>query len=96
MDASDGVDPALRNGYTFGMKTAISLPDATFRAAERLAKATGKSRSKIFAEALEEYVARHDADELVEAFNAVADSLDTETNDFAKAANRRVFERNPW
>ena len=78
------------------MKTAISLPDATFRAAERLAKATGKSRSKVFAEALEEYVARHDSDEIVDAFNAVADSLASETSDFAKAANRRLFERNPW
>lgn len=78
------------------MKTAVSLPDSTFRAAERLAKAMGKTRSKIFAEALDEYVARHDADEITNAFNAVADALPPEDRGFAEAANRRVFERNPW
>ena len=39
-------------GHTFGMKTAISLPDDLFLAAERQAKRTRKSRSQLYAEAL--------------------------------------------
>ena len=48
-------------GYTQSMKTAISLPDRLFEEAEVLAERLGKSRSQLYAEALAEYVARHDA-----------------------------------
>ena len=38
------------------MKTAISIPDPVFRAAEQLAKRTGMSRSKLYTAALAQYV----------------------------------------
>ena len=41
------------------MKTAISLPDDLFSEADLLAKSLGKSRSRLVAEALAEYVAKH-------------------------------------
>ncbi len=43
-----------------GMKTAISLPDALFRAADRLAARLGVSRSQLYARALADYLERHD------------------------------------
>lgn len=47
-----------------GMKTAVSIPDPVFRSAELLAKRLRKSRSRLYAEAVADYVARHDPDAL--------------------------------
>lgn len=41
------------------MKTAVSIPDAVFRAAEALARRLRKSRSRLYAEAVAEYLDRH-------------------------------------
>jgi metal-responsive CopG/Arc/MetJ family transcriptional regulator len=46
-------------GHTMNMKTAISLPDEIFEAAEHLAERLGVSRSHLYARALAEYVAHH-------------------------------------
>ena len=47
-------------GYTRGMKTAISIPDPVFRSAERLAARLGLSRSELYCRALKDLLARHD------------------------------------
>ena len=78
------------------MKTAISLSDDLFEAAERQAKRAGKSRSQLYAEALEEYLVRHSPDEITEAMNRVVDGLDEATDDFTKAAARRMLEGIEW
>ncbi len=79
------------------MKTAISLPDAVFRAAERLAKQARKSRSQLYADALAEYLTRHTPDEVTAAMDAVVDQLGQATPDrFRRRAARRVLERNEW
>jgi antitoxin MazE6 len=41
------------------MKTAISIPDPVFKAAERLSKRLGVSRSQLYAEAVGEYLREH-------------------------------------
>ena len=82
--------------YTSGMKTAISLPDRIFLAAERHARRTQKSRSQLYAEALAEYLARHAPEEVTEAMNRVVDQLTDETDPFVAAAGRRVLENTPW
>jgi metal-responsive CopG/Arc/MetJ family transcriptional regulator len=78
------------------MKTAISLPDDLFRAAERLARRGRKSRSQLYAEALAEYLARHAPDEVTEAMNRVADELDTRADAFVAAAARGTLEQTEW
>ncbi len=84
-------------GYTSGMKTAVSLPDDLFRAAERHAKRAQKSRSQLYAEALAEYLARHVPDEVTEAMNRVMEQLgEAEPDPTLTAAARRVFERTEW
>ena len=40
------------------MKTAISVPHSVFEAAERLAQRLGKSRSQLYTEALQTYLAQ--------------------------------------
>lgn len=84
-------------GYTNGMKTAVSLPDAVFRAADQFAKRAHKSRSQLYADALVEYLARHAPDEVTEAMNAVVERLGPTTPDaFSARAARQVFERTEW
>lgn len=78
------------------MKTAISLPDAVFRDAERLARRLKKSRSNLYTEAVAEYVARHEPEAVTDALNQVAKELDTRPDDFAFASARRVLERSEW
>jgi len=46
------------------MKTAVSIPDELFRSAERLARRTKRSRSRLFSDALKEYLIRHSPDEI--------------------------------
>lgn len=79
------------------MKTAISLPDVLFRAAERHARSSRKSRSQLYAEALAEYLARHSPDEITEAMNKVMDRVGTyRTDEFLTRASRRVLKRTEW
>jgi predicted transcriptional regulator len=47
------------------VKTAISLDESLFREAEDWAEKLGVSRSQLFARAVEEYVRRHENEELV-------------------------------
>lgn len=56
------------------MKVAISVPDPIFDAAERLAKQRDVPRSRIFAEALEEYVSRHGSEAVTDQLNEVYSS----------------------
>jgi hypothetical protein len=78
------------------MKTAISLPDAVFRDAERLARRLKKSRSSLYTEAVAEYVARHEPEAVTEALNQLAKKLGAGPDEFASAAARRVLERSEW
>lgn len=85
-----------RAGYTIGMKTAISLPDSIFRAAEKHAQRAKKSRSQLYAEAIAEYLARHAPDEVTEAMNRVVDQLPEPIDPFVAAAARRTLEHSVW
>jgi len=84
------------SGYTIGMKTAVSVPHEVFEQAERLARRTKKSRSRLFSEALREYVARHAPDEVTNAMNRVCDNIGEGKDPFVSAAARRTLERIEW
>ncbi|MCZ7625703.1 MAG: hypothetical protein C3F12_05285 [Candidatus Methylomirabilota bacterium] len=79
------------------MKTAVSIPDEIFKQVERLAKRTGMSRSRLFSEALCEYVARHASDEVTDAMDRVCAELGEATPDeFTARAARQILERSEW
>jgi predicted transcriptional regulator len=78
------------------MKTAVSVPDRVFADAERLARRLRKSRSRLYAEAVAEYVARHDIEAVTAAMDRVCDAVDTRPDVFAAAAAREVLERTEW
>lgn len=78
------------------MKTAVSVPEDIFERAERLARRTKKSRSRLYSEALKEYVERHAADDVTEAMNRVCAEVGGSKDRFVSAAARRVLERSEW
>jgi len=78
------------------MKTAVSIPDDVFEAAELLARRTKRSRSRLFSDALREYVARHAPDDVTEAMNRVVSEIDEATDPFVSLAARQVLERSEW
>jgi len=53
------------------MKTAISMPDAVFEAAEKLAKRLHLSRSELFTRAVSAYVQERDDDDVTARLNEV-------------------------
>ncbi len=95
-DISSTVATTENVGYTKGMKTAVSLPDAVFRAADRQAKRSQKSRSQLYADALAEYLSRHAPDEVTDAMNRVVDQLDGPRDPFVLAAAHSVLARTEW
>lgn len=52
------------------MKTAISLPDDVFEAADALAKERGVPRSQIYVLALRSYLEQQRGDKIMEQYNA--------------------------
>ncbi len=78
------------------MKTAVSIPDDVYRGAERLARRTKKSRSRVISDALREYVARHAPDDVTEAMDRACAEAGGATDAFTTAAARRTLERSEW
>ena len=87
------LDTLLAGGHTYGMKTAISLPDSVFREAERFAHRSKKSRSQLYAEAITEYLARHAPEEVTETMDSVCDRLDAEDDKFITMAAQKILKR---
>ena len=78
------------------MKTAISIPDEVYQGAERLARRTKKSRSRLYGEALREYLARHAPDEVTEAMNRACAAVGDTKDPFISSAAHRILERSEW
>ncbi|MBZ0169428.1 Antitoxin MazE6 [Candidatus Methylomirabilis lanthanidiphila] len=79
------------------MKTAVSVPDEIFKQAERLAKRARMSRSRLFSEALREYVARHAPEEVTEAMDRVCGELgEAATDEFTVEAGRQILAHSEW
>ena len=78
------------------MKTAVSIPDEVFARAERLARRTRTSRSRLFSNALREYLARHAPDEVTEAMDRVCAEAGNRQDPFVTEATRRVLEQTEW
>ena len=70
------------------MKTAISLPDDTFRRVDRAAKRLGVSRSEFFVRAAESWLAALEGEDTTEAINRALCGVpvDHEFTDAAAAA----------
>ena len=78
------------------MKTAISMPDDIFQAAEYYAKLKHKSRSEVYSEAVAEYLARHSVDRVTDAMNTTMKKIRQLPDSFVESTARRAFDRTEW
>ena len=66
-----GLEIRYNLSYTISMKTAISIPDKIFEAAEKAAKRLGVSRSELYVNAIQEYLAQHSDEHVTEELNNI-------------------------
>lgn len=78
------------------MKIAISVPDAIFDAAERLAKERHVPRSQLFSEALREYVSRHSSDAVTAKLNEIYGSKESAVEAPLAQAQLTSVEHEAW
>lgn len=78
------------------MKTAISLPDALFRAGDALAKRMKLSRSELYARALAEFLAKHRSDQLTQRLNAVYATEDSTLDPGLARVQAKSLPRDEW
>jgi len=78
------------------MKTAISIPDGLFEAAEELAKRLGITRSELYQRAVHRYVEQHSDDEITEALNRVYDGVDSSLDPVMAAIQAASLENEKW
>jgi hypothetical protein len=90
------LDRKLYLGYTMAMKTAISLPDPLFDAADRLAKRLRMSRSELYARAVEAYLRAHEHDGVTETLDALYSKQPSALDPAVKRSRNRVLRRDAW
>jgi predicted transcriptional regulator len=95
MDSSI-LTPASAVSHTFGMKTAVSIPDDVFEDAERLAQRLQTSRSNLYARALSEFVARHDCDLVTSLMDQAVREAGGQADSFVQAASQQTMKRAEW
>jgi len=80
------------------MKTAISLPDDLFEAADRLAIRLGRSRSELYATALAEYLEKHRFQGVTERLDAVyqAQPEDSQLDPVLDTLQLQSLPREEW
>lgn len=78
------------------MKTAVSIPDELFSRAEEMARKTGKSRSRLYQEALSEYLLRRDPGAVTQAMDEALADIDPQSDPWLSEAARRTLERSEW
>lgn len=78
------------------MKTALSIPDALFKRAERTAKSIGVSRSRFFAMAVESFLAHRNPAQVTEKLNQLySDSADQLDGRISRMQAKSI-ERETW
>ena len=78
------------------MKVAVSVPDAIFDAAERLAKERHVPRSQLFAEALQEYVSRHDSEAVTAKLNEIYAAEDSAVEEPLAQGQYASIDHEAW
>lgn len=79
------------------MKTAISIPDHLFEAAERVADRLGLSRSELYQQAVAAFLQRHSETTITEELNRVYGSTEGATVDpVLDQLQRASLARESW
>ena len=78
------------------MKTAISIPDPIFQAAEHMAQRLKVSRSQLFTQALSEYVHTHQHRNMTERLNEIYPANDNKLDKKLSVMQARSLPKESW
>lgn len=78
------------------MKTAVSLPDEVFEAAEKMAEERGISRSRLYATAIAQYVALNRKDDITDRLNALYADVDSALDPDLEEMQCHSVSREDW
>ena len=78
------------------MKIALSIPDELFESGETLSKRLGLTRSRLYATALAEFLAKHQGRKVTERLNAVYGSEDGRLQRSVRRLQSRSIARDRW
>ena len=78
------------------MKTAISIPDSIFNAAESLAKRLGMSRSELFCKAVESYIESHKHDKIKEVLDELYAEESSDLDESLVYLQSASLEKEDW
>ncbi|KAA0249629.1 hypothetical protein FBQ97_08505 [Acidobacteria bacterium ACD] len=78
------------------MKTAVSIPDPVFKAADRLARRLGMSRSGLYAEAVGRFVLLHDEEAITARLDEVLSGQSSALDERLQSVQTRSLRRDPW
>jgi len=82
--------------YTSGMKTAVSIPDPLFRAADRLAKRLHMSRSRLYSVAVERFLQASDDAAITAKLNEVLASESSALDPVLQSIQARSIAKDQW
>ena len=78
------------------MKTAISMPDSIFKAAEELAKRLGISWSALYTKAVKDFIRAHTNDGVAEVLNKLYGEESSSLDPVLQAIQRVSLKEEDW
>ena len=78
------------------MKIAVSIPDDIFEDAEYLARRQGKTRSKLYADAIAEYVGVYRTESITEQLNSVYATENSTLDPALELAQYKILDQEEW
>jgi metal-responsive CopG/Arc/MetJ family transcriptional regulator len=78
------------------MKTAISIPDKLFRAAEQFARNHGVSRSRLYAEAVALYLEMHPSNHITEQLDEVHSADSAQLDEALSKMQFSSIDKEEW
>ncbi|WP_020564294.1 hypothetical protein [Methylosarcina fibrata] len=78
------------------MKTAISIPDPVFQAAETLANRLGVSRSELYSKAVEAFIEKHKNQGVTEKLNEIYSAQSNSLGEDYYQLQRRSIDQDEW
>lgn len=78
------------------MKVAVSIPDDVFESGEQVSKRLGVSRSRLYATALAEYVAKNRGRKVTERLNVIYGAVDSRLPAAARRLQAKSLTPEPW
>lgn len=82
--------------YYYGMKVAVSIPEDLFGSAESLGKRLGVSRSRLYATALAEFLAKHQGRKTTERLDRVYSDEESRLEKPLRRLQARSLAGNSW